>query len=529
MLRAAAILAVVTSCAGAVTQGAGRADATSPGGSSAQGAGSPHLGRGRWLRILAINDFHGALEPRREANGALRGGAVALAAEISRARAECRAPACVSLLLDGGDEFQGTPASNLAFGRPVVELFSQLGVAAAALGNHEFDWGQDTLRARMRGARYAILGANVRDSSGGDVAWIPNDTIVRAGPLRVGIVGVATTQTPKVTRPSNVADLRFVDPGPIVDAAARDLRRRGAQLVVVVAHEGAFCNPAPSSSCSGEIVALAEVLSQPIDAIVSGHTHSPIATIVHGIPIVQARANGSALGVIDLPLDARGEPVVALRDVLPGPSTADPAVDSLVHRATAAIGERMRRPVARLAERMAPGLTGRLGNLIADAQRAAGQADVAIMNAGGVRAPVDTGVATYGSLFEVQPFGNVLTRVTLRGRELRSYLERIMARQRINFHLSGVVITADTTRPSGARIIDVRTSTGEPIDDQRTYRLVLSDFLAAGGDDLAVSGSVSTESLGIVDIDALIAYLQAQPRPVRAPTDERLIFRPTPP
>ena len=528
MLRAAAILGVLAACAGGLARSGGTRDTQAVAGTQAQSPGSPHLNRGRWLRILAINDFHGALEPRRDANGVLRGGAVALAAEIGRARAECRAPACVSLLLDGGDEFQGTPASNLAYGRPVVELFRRLGVAAAALGNHEFDWGQDTLRARMRGAPYAILGANVRDALGADVAWIPNDTIVRAGPLRVGIVGLATTQTPRVTRPWHVADLRFVDAGPVADAAARDLRRRGAQLVVVVAHEGAFCTPPPSAGCTGEIVGLAEGVSQPIDAIVSGHTHSPVATIVHGIPVVQARSNGSALGIIDLPLDARGEPVVALRDVFPGTGTVDPAVDSIVSRASAATGDRVRQPVARFAERLAPGLTGRLGDLIADAQRAAGQADVAIMNTGGVRAPVDSGVATYGTLFEVQPFGNGLARVTLSGRELRAYLERIVSRPRINFHLSGVVVSADTTRPAGARIVELRTSAGTPIDEQRSYRLVLSDFLAAGGDDLAVGGA-STENLGIVDLDALIAYLRAQPQPMRAPTDQRLFFRSAPP
>src|SRR5262245_54273215 len=96
------------------------------------------------LRIIATTDFHGALEPRTDETGRARGGAAALAAAIAKARAECRAPACESILLDGGDQFQGTPASNFAFGRPVSEIFNRLDLAAAALGNHEFDWSQDT-------------------------------------------------------------------------------------------------------------------------------------------------------------------------------------------------------------------------------------------------------------------------------------------------------------------------------------------------------------------------------------------------
>ncbi|HMI45378.1 MAG TPA: 5'-nucleotidase C-terminal domain-containing protein, partial [Gemmatimonadaceae bacterium] len=100
----------------------------------------------RFLRIIATNDFHGALEPRPDANGVRRGGAAHVAAAIERARSEC-APNCVTLLLDGGDLFQGTPASNLSYGRPVVDYYNRMGYAAAALGNHEFDWGIDTLRA----------------------------------------------------------------------------------------------------------------------------------------------------------------------------------------------------------------------------------------------------------------------------------------------------------------------------------------------------------------------------------------------
>jgi 2',3'-cyclic-nucleotide 2'-phosphodiesterase (5'-nucleotidase family) len=105
----------------------------------------------RFLRIIATNDFHGALEPRPDASGVRRGGAAYVAAAIDRARQEC-ATRCETLLLDAGDLFQGTPASNLSYGRPVVDYYNRMGYAASALGNHEFDWGTDSLRARMRQA-----------------------------------------------------------------------------------------------------------------------------------------------------------------------------------------------------------------------------------------------------------------------------------------------------------------------------------------------------------------------------------------
>ncbi len=473
------------------------------------------------LRLIATNDFHGALEPRPDATGRLRGGAAHLAAGIARARAGCVSPACETLLLDGGDQFQGTPASNLAFGRPVVELFNVMGYAAAAVGNHEFDWGQDTLRARMREAKYALLAANVRYADGRDVPWIRDDTLITRGALKIGVVGVATTLTPTTTRASNVADLRFVDPVPVVDSLARRLRARGADYVVVVAHEGAFCDRDGVANCRGLVVDLARRLREPVDAIVSGHTHSLVSTIVNGIPIVQSRSSGTAFGVVDLGPDGSRPQV---RDVLPDTLTADPAVSALVQRAVARVAPLVDRRVATIADDLVrEGTQYPLGNLIADAMRAAGGGDVAVMNNGGIRAGLRSGVATYGALFEVQPFANTLYRLTVSGTALRRYLERLVD-GRLNVHVSGVVVSYDSTAAAGSRVRRVRLSTGADLRADGEYTLVLNDFLATGGDGLGLSTAARrTEVLPIVDLDALATYLRARPQPVRAPTDARFV------
>lgn len=484
-------------------------------------AASPHLANGRWIRILATNDFHGTLEPRRDSRGVMRGGAATLAAEIGKARSECHAPGCVAILLDGGDQFQGTPASNLAFGRPVVTLFNRLGRAAAALGNHEFDWGQDTLRARMRDARYPILGANVTDATGRDIAWIPDDTIVTVGRLRVGIVGIATVQTPTTTKPTNVADLRFVDPVPVVNRSARAMRARGAQVVIVVAHAGAFCSTSGTPSCDGEIIELAAGVTERVDAIVSGHTHSPVTTVANGIPIVQARSHGSALGVLDVSLDG-AQPVIALRDVLPERIAPDPGVDSLVRSVMEPLRAIVNRPIATLAEPMRDLV---LGNFMADAYRAAGGGDVAVMNRGGVRAALDSGTLTYGELFEVAPFGNMLVRLTMTGAGLRAWLEKALGQRQILARLSGVKVTWDSTRAPGGRIVSLTQTDGRPIVDTQSYRFIYSDFLHANGDGLqATVGVQRVEELGIVDIDALMEYI-GRSSPIWAPRDERVIAR----
>ena len=491
------------------------------------GRASGREAAGTRLRIVATNDFHGALESRPDSRGVWRGGASALAAEIDTARAECVAPACQLLLLDGGDMWQGTIASNLAFGRPVVDLYGMLGHAASALGNHEFDWGQDTLRARMREAPFAILGANVRHADGRDVEWIPNDTIVTRGPLRIGIVGVATVETPTVTRASNVVGLRFDAPAPIVDSIARALRGRGADAVVVVAHAGAFCgrDGAPATDCGGEIIDLARAVAEPIDAIVSGHTHSLVETVVRGIPIVQARSSGSAIGVLDLRIGvARGATVPEVRDVLPDSVAPVAAVDSLVRAALSDIASRVSAPVARVAEQLVRERDDQhaLGNLIADAQRWATKADIAVMNNGGIRANLRAGTATYRDLYEIQPFGNVLYAFRVRGDTLRSYLERLVAGESPGDHVSGITIVYDPARPPGARIVSATLDGGRAIADTATYTVVMNDFMATGGDGHGLAGGEPARSLNIVDLDALVGYLRSRPQPVTAPAEVRI-------
>jgi 2',3'-cyclic-nucleotide 2'-phosphodiesterase (5'-nucleotidase family) len=483
------------------------------------------------LRIIGTNDFHGALEPRPDANGVRRGGAAYVAAAIAKAASECVAPDCQTLLLDGGDEFQGTPASNFAFGGPVVEVFNRLGLAASALGNHEFDWGQDSLRARMRQARYAILGANVRYSDGRDVPWIRNDTLVERGNLKIGIIGITTRGAGTSTLARNVVGLIFDDAVPIVDSLVSNLRRRGADLVVVIAHAGAYCDRAGEQGCAGEIVQLAQRTTQSIDAIVSGHTHSLVNTVVRGIPIVQARSSGQAIDVVDLTPGVEGwTSSRQVRDVVSDSLTPDATIQSLVASAVSAVASRVNAPVTTFAEDLKHSASGAdeqvpLGNLIADAQRAVGKADVGFTNIGGIRTGIRAGSATYGALYEVQPFGNVLYRVTVRGSDLREYLERVVGRRRPQVQVSGAVVTYDTTRAAGSRIRSVRMTDGSSLTDDRTYTVVLNDFMYTGGSNLGFGEkALRADPLDLNDLDAFVSYLRSLPKPVPVPKERRFVI-----
>ncbi|MFL5635630.1 MAG: bifunctional metallophosphatase/5'-nucleotidase, partial [Gemmatimonadaceae bacterium] len=388
------------------------------------------------------------------------------------------------------------------------------------------DWGTDTLRARMRQAKFGIFGANVRYTDGRDVKWIPNDTLVTRGGIKIGIIGVSTVATPTTTRSANVVGLRFDNPAPIVDSIATALRNRGANYVVVIAHAGAMCSRDGVTDCGGEIIDLARNLTTNVDAIVSGHTHTLVNAEVKGIPIVQARSSGRAIDVLDIPLRGNASLPVRheVREIAIDTIQPVSAIDSIVQTAVARVAPVVNRHVATIPVTLArQGSQYPLGNLIADAQRWAAKGDVAIMNNGGIRTDLRAGEATYGSLFELQPFGNVLYSLSMTGTQLRGLLEAMVGRSSINDHVSGLVIRYDPSKPVGSRIVSITVADGTPLSSTRTYNVIVNDFLATGGEGYDAGRRASaSRSLNIIDLDALIDYLRSLPAPITAPTEVRI-------
>ena len=446
-----------------------------------------------------------------------------MAATIERAESECEAPDCQWILVDGGDEFQGTLASNLAFGRPVSGIYNRLGYTASALGNHEFDWGPDTLRARMHDEHYDVLAANVRFTNGQDVPWIRDDTIVSRGPFTIGIIGIITRSTETAAKASNIAGLRFDDPAPIVDSLAASLRQRGANTVIVVAHAGGFCDASGSGACNGEIFDMVRALEQHVDLVVAGHSHSLINTVVNRVPIVQAYSHGTAIDVVDIPLDRTRPTRHEVRNVFADSIAPDAAVASDVSAAVSAVAARAGERVATIAENMPATDESPLGDLVADAMRSAGHSDFAVMNHGGVRSPLHKGLVTYSDVFEVQPFGNVLYRLTAKGADVRRYFEKVVGGRRPNAWLAGVHLTFDSTGVQGSRITSIALADGRAFDDAATYSVVINDFMLTGGSGLGFPGqTISSQSVDITDLDALVAYLETAPQPVQPPRDRRI-------
>ena len=212
------------------------------------------------IQILHTNDIHGRMEAERLASGggSFEKGGVALLAAVA-AQLRSRAPER-TLLLDAGDAWQGAFISNENKGAAVLQVMNRMGYDAQALGNHDFDWGQDVLRVRAGEARFPFLAANVVDEASGQPAGFARPYVVKdLGLARVAVLGISNPGTPAISKPANVKGLRFL---PAADAVAKYLPelRQKADVVVVLSHAGKDDDQALARAMPG------------VDVIVGGHS-----------------------------------------------------------------------------------------------------------------------------------------------------------------------------------------------------------------------------------------------------------------
>jgi 2',3'-cyclic-nucleotide 2'-phosphodiesterase (5'-nucleotidase family) len=478
------------------------------------------------VRIVHTNDFHGRLHPQSPswAEGRSVGGSAVLAAHFDSARARFDGP---TLVLSGGDDLQGTAISNVSWGRATIAVHNAKGYDAAALGNHEFDWGQDTLAARVAESRFPWLAANLF-VAGTDrhPAWVRPWVMVERQGVRTAVIGIALSTTPRIVMAGRVEGLDFRPEAPAIDRAAREARAAGADFVVVTMHVGAHCEepgePAAgeSAECEGEMLEIAAALTERVDLVLGGHTHTRVLTRAGGIPVAEAASYSTAYSLTDLEAAAGGA-VATRREVrVSWADEVDP--DTQVARLVAEWEREVRplteRVIATLAEPLErQGTEYPLGNLIADAVLVETGAHASLVNNGSIRRALPAGPLTWGVLYELQPFQNQLVTVDVTGAQLRAALEHAVARGRPDAHVAGMTVRWDSAAPSGSRIREIRLTDGRVIGDTDPVTLGLSEFVATGGDGYGMFGGTPLSRTALVDLDAVIQYLQSLPQPVRAP------------
>ena len=510
-------------------------------------SGSADAQRTLTLSIIATADLHGGVIQRGE-----RGGLALLGGYVRNVRSARVRDGGATLLVDSGDMFQGTLESNLNEGAAVVRAYNGLGYAAAAIGNHEFDFGpvgpggtpekpgddpRGALKARATEALFPFLAANViDDATGQPVAW-PNvkpSTVVTAGGIKVGIIGVTTLLTAVQTIAENIRGLTFAPLAPTMAKEAMALRASGASVVIVLAHAGGRCtrfdNPEDAGSCdqTQEIVEAARQLPPGlIDVIFAGHTHQAMAHEIAGIPVVQAYAMGRALSRVDLTIDkasgrVTGTHIFAPRDLCaredPATHTCDPAGARSAKLVPARYENLAVTPDAAAASAIAPAVRqasaaksqplgvfletpilrgtateSALSNLIADGMIGSiPGADVAVGNGGALRTDLPAGQLTYGSLYEVYPFDNHLVTLTLTGDQLARIVTYNLQRREAPAEVLSIAgFRVDAKCESGMLRVALTHKSGTPIQSDERLTVVTSDFVASGGDGvLAPAGPI---------------------------------------
>ena len=486
------------------------------------------------ISVIGSNDVHGQFLPAPQ-----RGGIVSFSGYVAALR-EARARDGGVLLVDGGDMWQGTLESNLNEGALMVEAYNALGYAAAAIGNHEFDFGpsgpaaipggpgddpRGNLKLRAGEADFPLLAANLIDESTGEVvAWdnVQPSTMVEVAGVRIGIVGLLTRSTLVTTISANVGGLRI---GPLADAILREataLREAGATLVVVTAHAGGSCadtsDPRDLSSCdmSGEILEVAASLPPGlVDHIVGGHEGQDVAHIVNGTAVTLGQSYTRSFGRADFTIDRASRRVLDVtvhppqqpcpyRDVDSGDCAwaaeagaglipamyegvrvaALPAVESIAMRAAAAVDALKSEQLGVILEspfRLDGTPESALARLVTDALYESLEADVVLLNVtGGLRAGLPAGPLTYGSVYEMFPFDNRVVLLDVSGAELR----RIIAAQAHNHRRRAAFagMSVEVSCAGDQLSVSMRLDDGRVIDDGDSVRIGVNDFLAMGGD-----------------------------------------------
>jgi 5'-nucleotidase len=527
------------------------------------------------LQLLALNDFHGALEPPTGSGGRVQtgpdaavdrvdaGGAEYLATQLQQLAAQQRRHNTITVA--AGDLIGASPLLSAAFhDEPTIEALNAMGLDYASVGNHEFDEGSAELLRIQNGGCHPVDGcADGTPYEGADFQYLSANAFVTATgePLlapyaidnvqgvEVGFIGMTLEGTGDIVSQQGVAGLEFADEVETANRYAAELQAQGVESIVVLLHQGGSqtgpdaWNVDQCNALTGPIVDIATGMSDAIDVVVSGHTHQAYNCLIDGKVLTSAGSNGRLVTDIDLQLDRRTGDVIdsatRVDNVIVERTVArDPAQTALIARYREALGPIASEVVGEAAADITrtPDAEGEtpLGNLIADAQLADTRdedAVAALMNPGGVRADLLAGPITYEEAFTVQPFANNLVTLDLTGAQLDCVLEQQYARttaavvlqpsSTLRYTVSASAPAGTVADPCSGQKVNGLTIDGAPVDPATTYRITVNNFLAGGGDGFSQLTGGTGAVTSSIDLDAFTAYLGAN-RPVTAPATDRI-------
>ena len=542
------------------------------------------------VQVVGINDLHGHLTSAIELEDAFEtrraGGAAALAGLIAAERLSNQRR---TIILFAGDSFGGSPPlSGLLRDEPTLEFMNLLAdrdckpmqrqtstepVAgnplvvtrchlAAVVGNHEFDHGTTELERQIYGgahpagpvlgrvwggSRLTWLAGNVVRAAN-DQAFLPGAAVMDLEGIRIGVIGIVTSETPALVPKGRVDDLRFLPEVPAINASIARLRAAKVDAIILVIHEGLTSPTSPqvlpitAADVTGRLSRILSDIDPGVDLVISGHTHSFTNILFRGkdprpMLVTQARVDGTSYSTVQLLIDPAKHAVVEKSATVQTVWTAGAPgqrPDEKVAKLIKAAGAETATTVARVVGEAASAITrvpsdsgeSALGNLVADAHRAAAHAEMAFMNSGGLRADLPAGPVTWGALYTIQPFGNHVMRCTMTGAQILRLLESqwsgLHAQQPLMLKVSGLSYLYNWSRPADRRVVAAYDTAGNSIEPDRRYTVAVNDFLLNGGDGYPVFAEVTDAVDVMPDIDALVAYATAAKAPLATKIEGRI-------
>lgn len=480
------------------------------------------------VQLLGINDLHGQLNVTRKVGGKDTGRADYLAAYLKQRAAENKN----TLLVQDGDMVGASPpVSALLQDEPTIEFLNRMGFAIGTVGNHEFDEGVNELLRLINGGSHPKTGnfagskfpwvvANVVNEKTGKTI-LPPYHVTRVNGMPIGFIGVVTTETPTVVVPSGVAGLKFTDEVEAINRNVAELKKQGVKAIVVLAHNPGTSGP-NGENPTGQLVNIANSVDDEVDVIFGGHNHAYMNATIDNKLIVQAYSYGTAFSDVDIEIDPKTKDIVSKRaeivttfheGIQPDPEIKqmvegyEAKIEPIVNRVVGATST----PLTALQNENGESV---LGDFIADAQRSQMKTDFAFMNPGGIRADIDAGEITWGEVYTVQPFNNEMVKMTMTGEQIRALLnQQWSASKSTMLQISGLSYTWDSTKPIGQRVVDIKLPDGSAIDPNKSYTVAANIFLSGGGDGFTVFTQAQNKEVGPVDLDVLVNYIMAQPKP----------------
>ncbi len=470
------------------------------------------------ISILHTNDMHGYFEGEKLKGGdgtVFEFGGIANAMGMiaqAKAQADNR-----TVVLDDGDFWQGTFASNRDEGKTIIASMNIVGYDALTLGNHDFDHGVQVVEARASEAKFPFLAANlVEASTGRPPAFVKPYIIKEVSGIRVGVIGLTYSGTPAISsKAQELKRFKFLPEAETLKAILPEVKQK-SDIVVLAAHEGLDKDQEIAAQVPG------------IDVIVSGHTHVELRNpkLVGSTIIVHAGYKAQFIGRLDLKIDPTTKKIVdytKTNEVLPAVSNkANPPKEILdmTNKLIADARDEINRPLGESLVDLNRVFTsdGRqtgeypLGNLVVDAMLAANEAgdhpaDIAIHNNAGIRADLPKGAITYGALYQVLPFDNYLTAMDLTGEQIKSVLEVATSCPRVNTLVAGMSFVYDCSKPQGQRVSDIMIQ-GKPWQANKVYRVQTIDYLAGGGDGQTAFTQGKNLTYGDLEIDVVADYVR---------------------